>query len=57
MVKSRLARGRHELLVCWKGLASSKSSWIDLDEFQKTYPSFQFEDELIVEGGGGDVMC
>jgi hypothetical protein len=55
VVKSRLARGRHELLVCWKGLASSESLWIHLEEFQNTYPSFQFEDELIVEGGR-DVM-
>jgi hypothetical protein len=33
VVKSRLARGHHELLVCWKGLASSESSWIDLEDF------------------------
>jgi hypothetical protein len=55
VVKSRLARGHHELLVCWKGLASSESSWVDLEDFQKAYPSFQLEDKLIV-GGGRDVM-
>jgi hypothetical protein len=50
VVKSRLARGRHELLVCWKGMALLESSWIDVEEFQRIYPSFWLEDELIVEG-------
>jgi hypothetical protein len=35
-------------------MASSESSWLDLEEFQRLYPSFQLEDELIVEGGGVD---
>jgi hypothetical protein len=34
-------------------MASSESSWLDLEEFQRLYPSFQLKDELIIEGGGG----
>jgi hypothetical protein len=30
-------------------------SWMDLEEFCHLYPSFQLEDELILEGGR-DVM-
>jgi hypothetical protein len=46
--KSRLARGRHELLVQWKGQAAADSSWMALDEFRSLFPAFQLEDELIV---------
>jgi hypothetical protein len=48
--KSRLARGRHELLVQWKGQAAADASWMALDEFRSLFPSFQLEDELIVQG-------
>jgi hypothetical protein len=46
--KSRLAHGRHELLVQWKGLMVANATWVILDEFRQTYPSLQLEDELIV---------
>jgi hypothetical protein len=48
--KSRLARGRHELLVQWKGQAAADASWMALDEFRSLFPAFQLEDELIVQG-------
>jgi hypothetical protein len=46
VVKSHLVCGCLVLLVSWKGLTSSESSRIDLEEFQKTYPKFQLEDYL-----------
>jgi hypothetical protein len=55
VIKSRLSRGRHELLVAWKGLEAANSSWMDLAEFKLLYSAFQLEDELIVQGGR-DVM-
>jgi hypothetical protein len=51
VVKSCLARDRHELLIHRKGLSPSDASWINLEEFQSLYPTFQLEDELVVEGG------
>jgi hypothetical protein len=46
--KSHLARGRHELLVQWKGQSATDASWIALDEFRSLFPAFQLEDEPIV---------
>jgi hypothetical protein len=48
IVQSRLAHGKHNVLVQWKGLLVIESSWVLLDEFMQLYPSFQLEDELIV---------
>jgi hypothetical protein len=44
VLKSRLAHGRHELLVSWKGQAAASATWMDLEEFQHLYPAFQLED-------------
>jgi hypothetical protein len=57
VVKSRLARGHHEVLVQWMGLSAADASWVDLDEFRKLYPAFQLEDELVIEGGGMSCVC
>jgi hypothetical protein len=54
-LKVRLSRGARQILVQWTDSAASEASWEDLTEFQKTYPTFQLEDELLVEGGS-DVM-
>jgi hypothetical protein len=51
VIKSRLARGRHEVLVQWKGLSTPDASWVDLDVFRRLYPAFQLKDELVIEGG------
>jgi hypothetical protein len=51
--KSKITRGKLEVLVKWKGLAAAEASWMPLDEFCKLYPSFQLADELIVRRGGG----
>jgi len=50
-LKSRLYRGVRQVLIQWKGAPPSAASWEDLQEFQERYPSFQLEDELLVEGG------
>jgi hypothetical protein len=54
-VKSRLAHGRQEVLIRWKGQVPADASWVDLEEFRYLYPAFQLTDELILQGGR-DVM-
>jgi hypothetical protein len=44
-------RGRRELLVRWVGQDPAGASWVDLEEFQLLYPSFNLEDDLGFEGG------
>jgi hypothetical protein len=54
-VRTRVARGVHQVLVRWKGEPVASATWEDLDTFIAKYPTFQLEDELVVEGGR-DVM-
>jgi hypothetical protein len=51
VLKCRLAWGQHELLVRWKGMAAAEATWMPLEEFCHIYPTFQLEDELLVQGG------
>jgi hypothetical protein len=37
--------------VHWQGEPTASATWEDVDSFQDRYPSFQLEDELLVEGG------
>ena len=53
--RTRLARGVRQVLIHWQGEPVSSATWEDIDSFQDRYPSFQLEDELLVEGGR-DVM-
>jgi hypothetical protein len=55
VLRGRVARGRHELLVPWKGLHAAEATWTDLEDFRHLYPAFQLEDELLAEDGR-DVM-
>ena len=55
VVRARLNRGTWELLVQWTGLSPAEASWEQLEEFKKSYPSFQLEDELFL-GEGGNVV-
>jgi len=55
MLKSRLHRGHLQVLIKWKHQPSAESSWEDAELFQKLYPTFQLEDELILQAGR-DVM-
>jgi hypothetical protein len=51
VLKSRMARGQLELLVSWTGQVASEATWIPTDEFRTLYPSYQLEDELLLQGG------
>jgi hypothetical protein len=51
VTKSRLARGQRQTLITWKGHDVASSSWVDAEELQSMYPTF----ELILQGGK-DVM-
>jgi hypothetical protein len=55
VLKSRIARGRRQLLVRWKGAPAAESAWVELEDFVQQYPDFQLEDELLLQGGR-DVM-
>jgi len=55
VLKSRLARGHLEFLVQWKGAPATETSWVNCDEFQRLFPKFQLEDELLLQEGR-DVM-
>jgi hypothetical protein len=55
VLHGRIARGRRELLVQWKGLQAAAATWTDLAEFRRLYSAFQLEDELLAEEGR-DVM-
>jgi hypothetical protein len=48
-------RGVHELLVRWTGQAAADATWVKLGTFKRDFPSFQLEDELVLQGGR-DVM-
>jgi hypothetical protein len=48
VTKSRLARGRCQLLVKWKEQSEANSSWMDVDEFRSMYSAFELTDELIL---------
>jgi hypothetical protein len=47
MLKSRLHWGQLQVLIKWKNQPVAESSWEDAELFQKVYPDFQLEDELI----------
>jgi hypothetical protein len=55
VIKGRLARGVLELLVRWTGQATANATWVELGTFKRDFPSFQLEDELVLQGGR-DVM-
>jgi len=54
-VRTRLARGVHQVLIHWKGETAANATWEDVAEFRAKYPGFQLADELLLEGGR-DVM-
>ena len=53
--KARLARGVRQVLIHWQNEPPISARWEDLEDFQDRYPSFQLEDELLLQGGR-DVM-
>jgi hypothetical protein len=52
---ARLNYGEWEIFVQWMGQAAADATW-EVLEFKDAYPSFQLEDELFLNlGGGGGV--
>jgi hypothetical protein len=45
-----VTHGRRQLLIKWKGQGKATASWVDTDEFQSLYPSFELMDEHILQG-------
>ena len=41
MLRSRLVRGRLQVLVSWAGLAASEATWEPVAAFKQQYPSFE----------------
>jgi hypothetical protein len=56
VLKSRLARGRWQVLVRWEAQPPSECTWEDVEEFRTRYPVFELEDELFPKEGR-DVMA
>ena len=55
VLKARLQRGKWFILVQWSAEQLEQATWEPLQQFKTSYPQFQLEDELFVEGGR-DVM-
>ncbi|KAJ4788910.1 polyprotein [Rhynchospora pubera] len=55
ILRSRLARGCRELLVHWQNTQPEDATWISLDDFRTSYPTFQLEDKLLFNEGGNDI--
>jgi hypothetical protein len=52
IVKARLNRGSWEILVSWKDIPSSETTWEKVDVFKLSYPDIQLEDEMFFREGG-----
>ena len=50
-VRARLAQGVRQVLIRWKGEPASSATWEDIDAFIEQHPTFQLEDELLLQGG------
>ncbi|GJX52056.1 reverse transcriptase domain-containing protein [Tanacetum coccineum] len=51
---SLLQRGGDEVLVQWNNAPADEATWEDRDTFLKTFPTFDLEDKVGVEGEGSD---
>ena len=49
-VRARLARGVRQVLIQWKGEPPFSTTWEDIDTFVEHHPTFQLEDELLLQG-------
>jgi hypothetical protein len=50
---SKIRQGEWHVLIQWAGMSTSEATWEPVDQFRTSFPTFQLEDELFVEGGGG----
>jgi hypothetical protein len=55
IIRARLKRGQWHVLVQWSEAKPEDATWEPLQQFTASYPQFQLDDELFVEGGR-DVM-
>jgi hypothetical protein len=55
IIKSWFTHGVQELLIRWEGQVVANATWVELQAFKAVFPSFQLEDELVLDGGR-DVM-
>jgi hypothetical protein len=55
VLRARLNRGVWEVLVQWTNTTASEACWVTVDEFKRSYPNFQLEDELFLQVGGNVV--
>jgi hypothetical protein len=55
VIKSKMACGQLELLVCWSEQAASDATWVTADNFRTLYPSFPLADKLLLQQG--ETMC
>lgn len=55
IIRAQLKRGQWHVLVQWSEAKPEDATWEPLQQFTTSYPQFQLEDELFVEGGR-DVM-
>jgi hypothetical protein len=46
-----MRRGVKHILVQWAGSSEMDATWEPFDDFVQQYPTFQLEDELLVEQG------
>jgi hypothetical protein len=49
---SKIRQGEWHVLIQWAGMSTSEATWEPVDQFRTSFPTFQLEDELFVEGGG-----
>jgi hypothetical protein len=55
VLRARLNRGVWDILVQQIGQAAADATWDMVPECKDAYPSFQLEDELFLNLGGGGV--
>jgi hypothetical protein len=55
VIRTRLNRGRWQLLVHWDGRTPADATWEALQDFKDRYPEFQLADELFVREEGSVV--
>ena len=51
MLKTRLHQGNHQVFIKWKHQLAAEASWEDAELFKQIYPTFQLEDEQILQVG------
>jgi hypothetical protein len=55
VLRARLNRGVWELLIKWQGRSEADTTWEQLEDFKRSYPKVELEDELF-GGEGGNVI-